>query len=109
MNEMISPTTKDIIRVIRTYIYQTGMTLTEFADRADVSKGWLSRLNYEDAEISLYLANRVLNVAGYRLVMKHTSNIVDSDSTPIKTLTDEQIRQLKRDKNQFGKETQDLR
>jgi hypothetical protein len=72
-------------------------------------KGWLSRLNYEDAEISLYLANRVLNVAGYRLVMKHTSNIVDSDSTPIKTLTDEQIRQLKRDKNQFGKETQDLR
>jgi transcriptional regulator with XRE-family HTH domain len=106
---MISPTTKDVIRVIRTYIYQTGMTLTEFADRADVSKGWLSRLNYEDAEISLYLASRVLNVAGYRLVLKHQTQLTDSDALPIKTLTDEQIRQLKREKNQFGKDREDAR
>jgi transcriptional regulator with XRE-family HTH domain len=98
---MISPSTKDIIRVIRTYIYQTGMTLTEFAERADVSKGWLSRLNYEDAEISLYLAVRVLNVAGYRLVLKHQSQLTDSDAAPVKTLTDEQIKQLKRQKNQY--------
>ena len=100
---MISPSTKDIIRVIRTYVYQTGMTLTEFAVRADVSKGWLSRLNYEDAEISLYLATRVLNVAGYRLVLKHQTQLTDSDATPIKTLTDEQIRQLKREKKQYFK------
>lgn len=104
---MISPSTKDIIRVIRTYVYQTGMTLTEFADRADVSKGWLSRLNYEDAEISLYLANRVLNVAGYRLVMKHQSQLTDSDAARIKTLTDEQIKQLKRNKNQYFKKRDD--
>jgi transcriptional regulator with XRE-family HTH domain len=100
---MISPSTKDIIRVIRTYVYQTGMTLTEFADRADVSKGWLSRLNYEDAEISLYLAVRVLNVAGYRLVLKHQTQLSDSDAAQIKTLTDEQIRQLKKEKNQMFK------
>jgi hypothetical protein len=98
---MISPSTKDIIRVIRTYVYQTGMTLTEFAERADVSKGWLSRLNYEDAEISLYLAVRVLSVAGYRLVLKHQSQLTDSDAAPVKTLTDEQIRQMKRQKNQY--------
>jgi transcriptional regulator with XRE-family HTH domain len=104
---MISPSTKDIIRVIRTYVYQTGMTLTEFADRADVSKGWLSRLNYEDAEISLYLATRVLNVAGYRLVLKHSTQLTDSDATPIKTLTDEQIRQLKREKRQNFKSNKD--
>jgi transcriptional regulator with XRE-family HTH domain len=98
---MIAPSTKDIIRVIRTYVYQTGMTLTEFADRADVSKGWLSRLNYEDAEISLYLATRVLNVAGYRLVLKHSTQLTDSDAVTIKTLSDEQIKQLKREKKQY--------
>jgi hypothetical protein len=104
---MIAPSTKDIIRVIRTYVYQTGMTLTEFADRADVSKGWLSRLNYEDAEISLYLATRVLSVAGYRLVLKHSTQLTDSDATPIKTLSDEQIKQLKREKKQYFKKKED--
>ena len=104
---MISPSTKDIIRVIRTYVYQTGMTLTEFAERADVSKGWLSRLNYEDAEISLYLAVRVLNVAGYRLVLKHQSQLTDSDAAPIKTLTDQQIKELKREKNQYFKKKEE--
>jgi transcriptional regulator with XRE-family HTH domain len=96
---MISPTTKDIVRIVRTYAYQNGITITEFARKADVSKSWISRLKNEDAEISMQLARQMLEAAGYKLIVKHQSQINDSDSKEIKTLTDEQIEELKKKKD----------
>lgn len=95
---MIQPTTKDIIRIVRTYAYQNGITITEFAKKADVSKSWISRLKNEDAEISLQLAKQLLDVAGYKIIIKHQSEIDSDDTKPIKTLTDEQIKELEKQK-----------
>lgn len=95
---MISPSTKDIVKIIRTYAYQNGLTLTEFAKKAEVSKSWISRLRHEDAEISLIIAEKMLNAAGYKLIVKHQSQISEGDNAPIKTLTDEQIEELNKQK-----------
>ena len=91
---MVSPTTKDIIKIVTTYAYQNGMTLTDFAKKAEVSKSWISRLKNEDAEISLLIAQKLLNTAGYKIIIKHQSQISEDDNKPINTLTDEQIKEL---------------
>ncbi|AEO93922.1 CII-like regulator [Bacillus phage G] len=95
---MIQPTTKDIIRIVRTYAYQNGITITQFAKKADVSKSWISRLKNEDSEISLQLAKQLLETAGYKIIIKHQSNIDSDDTKEIKTLTDEQIKELEKQK-----------
>lgn len=95
---MISPDTKDIIKIIRTYAYQNGLTLTEFARQADVSKSWISRLRHEDAEISLLIAKNMLEAAGYKIIIKHQSQISSDDTKQIKTLTEEQIKELDKSK-----------
>lgn len=95
---MIQPNTKDIIRIIRTYAYQNGITVTEFANKADVSKSWISRLKNEDADITLELAKQLLNAAGYKVIIKHQSEVDSDDSKAIKTLTDEQIKELEKQK-----------
>lgn len=95
---MISPDTKDIIKIIRTYAYQNGLTLTEFARKADVSKSWISRLKNEDAEISLLIATNMLEAAGYKLIVKHQSQISNDDTKQIKTLTEDQIKEIDRSK-----------
>lgn len=95
---MIEPTTKDIVRIVRTYAYQNGITITQFAKKADVSKSWISRLKNEDAEISLPLAKQLLNTAGYKLIVKHQSDVDSDDTKVIKTLTDEQIKELEKQK-----------
>lgn len=95
---MISPDTKDVIKIVRTYAYQNGMTLSEFARKAEVSKSWISRLRHEDAEISLLVAQKMLNAAGYKIIIKHQSQISEGDNKPIKTLTDEQIEELNSEK-----------
>lgn len=95
---MIQPTTKDIVRIVRTYAYQNGITITQFAKKADVSKSWISRLKNEDAEISLHLAEQLLSAAGYKIIVKHQSHIDSEDTQEIKTLTDEQIKELEKQK-----------
>lgn len=95
---MISPNTKDIIKIIRTYAYQNGLTLTEFARKADVSKSWISRLRHEDAEISLLMATNMLEAAGYKIIVKHQSQISGDDTKQIKTLTEDQIKELDKNK-----------
>lgn len=99
---MISPDTKDIIKIVRTYAYQNGMTLTEFARKAEVSKSWISRLRHEDAEVSLLIANNMLETAGYKLIIKHQSQISSEDTKEIKTLTEEQIKELDKSKRKAG-------
>lgn len=95
---MVEPSAKDIIRIVRTYCYQNQITVTEFARRADVSKSWISRLKNEDADISLELAKQMLDTAGYKIIVKHQSEISTDDSKKIKTLTDEQIKELEKQK-----------
>lgn len=95
---MIAPTTKDIIRIVRTYAYQNGITVTQFARKANVSKSWISRLKNEDADISLELAKQMLSAAGYKIIVKHQSDIDSEDTEKIKTLTDEQIKELEKQK-----------
>ncbi|MDF2534280.1 MAG: hypothetical protein K0R18_437 [Bacillales bacterium] len=95
---MIQPTTKDIIRIVRTYCYQNGITVTQFAKKADVSKSWISRLKNEDAEISLQLAKQLLGAAGYKVIIKHQSDIDGDDTKQLKTLTDDQIKELEKQK-----------
>lgn len=93
---MLSPKTKDIIRIIRTYVYENGKTISEFAKEAGVSKSWISRLYHEDSEISLLLANRLLEHAGFKLVVKHATQLNRTDTETIDVLTDEEIRRLRR-------------
>ena len=93
---MLSPTTKDVIKIIRTYVYENGKTVSEFAREAGVSKSWISRLYHEDSEISLLLANRLLEQAGYKMVVKHNTQLNRSDTEKIEVLTDDQIRRLRR-------------
>ena len=95
---MIQPTTKDIIRIVRTYAYQNGITITEFAKKADVSKSWISRLKNEDADITWELAKQMLDTAGYKVIIKHQSKISSEDTSEIKTLTDDQIKELEKQK-----------
>jgi len=95
---MIEPSTKDIIKIVRTYAYQNGMTLTEFARKAEVSKSWISRLRNEDAEISLNVARKLLNTAGYKIVVKHQSQLTTGDQVEINMLSDEEIEKLKQNK-----------
>ncbi|MNC06251.1 hypothetical protein D3C81_816130 [compost metagenome] len=99
---MISPNTKDIVKIIRTYAFQNGMTLTEFARKAEVSKSWISRLRHEDAEISLLVAQKMLNAAGYKIIIKHQTQIDENDTKQIKTLTDEQILEMDKEKKKKG-------
>lgn len=95
---MIQPTSKDIVKIIRTYCYQNGITISEFAKKSDVSKSWISRLKNEDAEISLQLAKQLLSTAGYKIIIKHQSEVDSGDTKPIKTLNDNQIEELEKQK-----------
>lgn len=61
------PVTKEILELIRTYAHREGISLSEFARRAKISKAWLSRLKNHDANLSLETATYLLDVVGYRL------------------------------------------
>lgn len=85
---MIAPTTKEIIQIIRTYAYQHGLSMSEFAKKAGISKAWLSKLKTQDREISLQLAEKILHAAGYSIIVKHQSEITDTDKKTIHVIND---------------------
>ena len=58
---------KDIKNIISEYCEKNNISLSKYAQLAGISKAWLSRLFHEDKKISLYLAERLLSVAGYQL------------------------------------------
>lgn len=59
---------KDIINIMNDYCKEHHISITHFAKLAGVSKAWLSRLqNENDKKISLYIAQRLLSVAGYSI------------------------------------------
>lgn len=88
---MISPTTKDILRIIRTYAYLNGMSMSEFARKAGVSKSWISKMKHTDTEISLKFAEKLLDAAGYKIVVKHHTQLTEEDLADIKTISDEEL------------------
>lgn len=75
---MNSSLTKQILEIIRKYLDEEEISMSEFARKADVSKAWLSRLQHTDANLSIEMANRLLDVAGYRLIIKDNFNRTSS-------------------------------
>ena len=63
--------------MIRTYAYDRGMSLGEISEQSGVSKAWLSRLQHEDANLSLDTATELLAIIGYRLEIKPMSKRKD--------------------------------
>lgn len=59
--------TKQILGIIRNYVYQNEISMSEFARRAGISKSWLSKLKHTDANLSIDTAFNLLNEAGYTM------------------------------------------
>ena len=66
--------TKEVLQIVRDFIREENISMSEFAKMADVSKAWLSKLQYTDANISIEMANRLLDAAGYRIIIKDNFN-----------------------------------
>lgn len=62
---------KEILNIVRNHMDKHDISLTEFAEEAGVSKSWLSRLLNEDSKsISIDVAKRLLQVAGFSIYIK---------------------------------------
>ena len=72
---MQAPITSQVLQMIRTYAYDRGMSLSELSRHTGVSKAWISRLQHEDANLSLDTATELLASIGYRLEIKPMSTI----------------------------------
>lgn len=60
--------TDDILDIIKKHMKENKITLSQYAEKSNISKAWLSRMfseNYKN--ISLDVAQRLLNVSGYQL------------------------------------------
>lgn len=66
--------TKQVLKIIKNFIEQENISMSEFARKANISKSWLSRLQYENSNLSIETANRLLNTAGYEIVIKNVRN-----------------------------------
>lgn len=102
---MINPTTRDVIRIVRTYAYKNGLSMTAFAKQADVSKAWLSRLRHGRGDLSLEYATRMLEAAGYKLIIKHQSQLQASD-TEAPDLIDDKTLMKSDDKRYFHEKSE---
>lgn len=70
------------------------ISLTEYAELAGVSKAWLSRLLNDDSKnVSIEIAQRLLNVAGFTAYIKEVnSGITSADNTEAKRKDFRQIK-----------------
>lgn len=100
---MLQPTTKDIIKIVRTYAYQSGMSMSEFAKKAGVSKAWLSKLKRGDREISLQLAEKILNAAGYTIILKHQHDVSEADKKTYQTIGDSELDKKDKENSEVNK------
>lgn len=61
----------EILNIVQNHMDKHDISLTEFAEEAGVSKSWLSRLLNEDSKsVSIDVAKRLLNVAGFSIYIK---------------------------------------
>lgn len=100
---MIQPSTTDIIKIVRTYAYQNGMSMSEFAKKAGISKAWLSKLKHGDREISLQLAEKILHAAGYEIILKHGHDIIESDKKVYQTIGESELEKKDKENSEVNK------
>ena len=57
-----------ILQIIDIYCSGNGLSLGQFAEKAGVSKAWISRLNNENNKhLSVEVAVKLLDVTGYKM------------------------------------------
>lgn len=100
---MLQPTTQDIIKIVRTYAYQSGMSMSEFAKKAGVSKAWLSKLKHGDREISLQLAEKILNAAGYTIILKHGHDVTEADKKTYEVINESELDKKDKENSEVNK------
>ena len=65
---------KQILKIIREFVDDTKLTMSEVAREAGISKAWISRLtNDVNPNMSIETAAKLLDVAGYELVIKRNT------------------------------------
>ena len=71
---------KQILKIIRDFVDDTKLTMSEVAREAGISKAWISRLtNDTTPNMSIETASSILNVAGYELVIKKVITAEDEN------------------------------
>lgn len=68
----------NVLTIVLKYMKDNKMSLSQYAKKAGISKAWLSRMFSEKSKnISLDVAQNLLNVSGYCLEIKKSNiNIV---------------------------------
>ena len=71
---------KQILKIIREFVDDTKMTMSEVAREAGISKAWISRLtNDANPNMSIETAAKLLDVAGYELIIKKITTAGNED------------------------------
>ena len=65
--------TKDVLGLVRKFIKENKISLSEFARRSGVSKAWLSKLYNSDANLSMATATKILDFLGYKFEVKKST------------------------------------
>ena len=67
----------DILKIVKQYLNENKISLSQYAKEANISKAWLSRLFSENnKQISFDLAQRLLNVSGYKLKIINSEIVI---------------------------------
>jgi len=71
---------KQILKIIREFVNDTKLTMSEVAREAGISKAWISRLtNDANPNMSIETAAKLLDVAGYELIIKKITTAGSED------------------------------
>ena len=71
---------KQILKIIREFVDDTKLTMSEVAREAGISKAWISRLtNDANPNMSIETAAKLLDVAGYQLIIKGITTASNED------------------------------
>ena len=65
--------TKDVLGLVRKFIKEHKISLSEFARRSGVSKAWLSKLYNSDSNLSMATATKILDFLGYKFEVKKST------------------------------------
>ena len=64
--------TKNVLQLVRKFMKEKEISLSEFAKKSGVSKAWLSKLYNSDANLSMATAAKILDFLGYKFEVKKT-------------------------------------
>lgn len=72
---------KRILQIINQYCDEHSITISKYAKMAGVSKSWLSRLeNESNKNISINVAEKLLEIAGYKLQLTKAGAVIVKNS-----------------------------